>query len=284
MLVRLPAHDAVERIHEVPFAALERDYLSVHRPVVLTDLTARWRATRRWSPDFFRKRYGSRLVEVYDESFQRAGASYLKSSGTMRFGDFIELIHAGPTPKRLFLFELFRMAPELRADIELPDWVDSLSRRFLVTFFGGEGGTTTFHYDVDLPHVFHAVLYGQKDFHLFAPDQTPLLYRHPFTVRSYVDARSPDLQTYPRFALARGARCTVTAGETLVIPSGQWHQVHYDGPSWGIAFRKYQPRHVPRGLYNMVVQESVDKALTRLAPGRWTRWKQARAQRRSTQA
>jgi hypothetical protein len=259
------------------YPELQRDYLATGTPVILTDLAADWPALRRWTPDFFRERYGHRQVDTYDESFQQLGSGYLRPSGQKAFGDFIEEVLAGPTSTRLFLFDLFKLAPELRDDIRLPRWVDALSRRFLVTFFGGESGVTTFHHDVDLPHVFHVVLYGTKEFFLFGPEQTPHLHPHPWTVRSYVDLRAPDLVRHPRFRHAQGQRCWVSRGETLVIPSGHWHQVHYPGPSWGIAFRKYVPGRVPAALFNMIVQESVDRLLTATLGHHWWRYKEARS-------
>ena len=270
-------YESVERVSGMSFGELHERFLRHGTPVVITDIATQWPALQRWTPDFFRKAYGDRWVDTYDESFQEPGRNYLGPIAKMRLADFIDAIEAGPTNRRLFLFELFRFAPELRNDVVLPSWVDSLSRLFLVSFFGGEGGLTTFHYDVDLPHVFHAVLHGEKEFYLFGPDQSDRLYRHPFTVRSYVNADDPDLDRFPRFAEAEGHRVAVKRGETLAIPSGQWHQVVYRQPSWGLAFRKYEARKVPRALYNMAIQESVDRLLTRAMPKRWFAYKERRA-------
>ena len=269
----------VERRTTPSYDELQERYLTRDVPVILTDLARDWPALARWTPGFLRERYGARHVAVYDESFERHGRHYLRPFGTMPFGDYLDLIEAGPTPVRLFLFQLFRMAPELRADIRLPSWSDWLTRRFLVTFFGGGGGATTLHYDVDLPHVFHVVVHGRKEFYLFAASETPHLHRHPWTVRSSVNVRAPDRVRHPGFAGATGRRVLVEAGETLVIPAGHWHQVFYPGVSWGLSFRKYDVRRAPAGLYNLVVQETVDRLLARVAPGRWEAWKEQRSQR-----
>jgi hypothetical protein len=272
-------YEPVERRAGLDYDALIREHLRPGRPVILTDLTQDWPALARWTPEFFRTNYGERRVAIYDESFQAPGRNYLSPCGSMQLGEYLDVISRGPTRTRLFLFDLFRMAPELRGDIVIPAWGDLITRRYPLGFFGGAGGVTTFHYDVDLPHVFHAVIHGEKEFYLFGPEQTPHLYRHPFTVRSYVDAKHPDLARYPAFARARGQACTVRAGETLVIPAGHWHQVHYPGPSWGVALRKYDAARVPRGLYNMLIQEGIDRALTLAAPTRWFAFKDERARR-----
>lgn len=269
----------VPRVARLSYEELEERYLSRHVPVILTDFARDWPAMTRWTPAFFRERYASYPVDVYDESFQQPGKAYLAPFGSMRFGEYLDLIERDRTKVRLFLFDLFKMDPTLLEDIRLPRWVGWLSRQFLGSFFGGEGGVTTFHYDVDLPHVFHVMIHGRKEFYLFAPAETDKLYRHPWTVRSYVNVREPDLRKYPRFAEAVGRHCIVEAGETLVIPGGQWHQVYYPGVSWGLAFRKYERRNVAPALYNLAVQEPVDKLLARLAPEWWFDWKERRSLR-----
>jgi hypothetical protein len=271
--------DDVPRIEAPPYDELRRDYLLAHRPVILTNFADQWPALDKWTPELFRDRYGQREVELYDETFQQSGRNYLKSSGKTTFAEYIDRIHDGPTDVRLFLFELLDLAPELKEDIVYPYFLNPLDRLFVVTFFGGEGGVTTFHYDVDLPHVFHTVIYGTKDFYLYAPSETPYLYQHPFTVRSYVDMIEPDLQRHPRFAQARGQYCRVKRGETLAIPSGHWHQVRYTEPSWGLSLRKYEPRKIAPALYNMLIGESIDKVLTKLAPRGWWDWKERRSKR-----
>lgn len=271
-----PVYREVRRVSESEFLGMTRHERALE-PLVLTDISRTWPALTKWTPDFFKEEYGDRAVPTYDKAFAEPSSSYLSASGSMSFGQYIELIESSPTDTRLFLFELFRMAPELRRDIELPSWLGPLSKIFLVTFFGGEGGLTTFHYDVDLPNVFHAVLFGKKEFRLFSQDQSRHLYAHPWTVRSYVNTKKPNLTEHPSFANASGFACEVEAGETLFIPTEFWHQVYYPGASWGIAFRQYPLRKIPRALFNMLVQESVDRMLTKAAPKRWFAWKRKAA-------
>lgn len=257
--------------------ALREDHLHPGRPVILTGLAAHWPALRKWTPEFFRKEHGDLEVEVYDGSFQEPGPHYLRPRTRMRFAEYLDAIEAGPTDLRLFLSPLLSLAPELKEDVHLPAWVSPLSARFIFAFFGGEGATTTFHHDVDLPDVFHTVIHGEKVFHLYGPDQAPYLHAHPWTVRSYVDPSNPDHERFPLFRHARGIRCVVKAGQTLAIPSGWWHQVEYTGPSWGVAFRTHRPSRVPRALFNLTIQEWVDRLFTAVAPERWFAWKCRRA-------
>jgi hypothetical protein len=273
---------AVERIGMPPYEVLHDRYLARNIPVIVTDLAKSWPALARWSPAFFRMHYGERLVDVTDRSFQEHGAHYLKPFGKMRFASYLDAIEHEHADLRLFLFELFKFAPELRKDIRIPSWAGPLSHLFLVSFFGGAGGASTFHYDVDLPHVFHTMIHGSKSFYLFAPNQSAKLYRHPMTVRSYVDVCAPDFVRYPRFSEARGMQCVLLAGETLVIPSGHWHQAVYDSASWGLSFRKYEPRLIPAALVNMLVKEPLDRMLAKLAPRQWFAYKERVSHQRSS--
>jgi Cupin-like domain len=274
--------DAVERIVMPPYESLRERYLARNIPVIVTNLATSWPALARWSPAFFRTHYGERLVDVTDQSFQQHGAHYLKPFGKMRFASYLDAIENEPADLRLFLFELFKFAPELRGDIRIPSWAGPLSHLFLVSFFGGAGGASTFHYDVDLPHVFHTMIHGSKSFYLYAPDESAKLYRHPMTVRSYVDVRAPDLVRHPLFREARGRQCVLNAGETLVIPSGHWHQAVYAFASWGLSFRKYEAHRVPAGLVNMLVKEPIDRMLAKLAPRQWFAYKERASRERST--
>jgi Cupin-like domain len=278
----MPTFTAVERISMPAYADLHARYLARNLPVIVTDMAADWPAVSRWTPQFFKRNFGERTVAVTDKSYQTHGANYLTPFTRMSFADYLDAIESGNTDLRLFLFELFKFAPELRADIQLPAWAGLLSRVFLVSFFGGAGGASTFHYDVDLAHVFHTVLHGSKTFYLFGPDQSTYLYRHPWTVRSYIDVRDPDLMRFPRFANARGHRCEVRKGETLVIPSGHWHQAVYSQVSWGLSFRQYEAKYLVGGITNMVVQEPIDRVLARVMPKRWFAYKERAAGSRST--
>jgi ribosomal protein L16 Arg81 hydroxylase len=195
----------------------------------------------------------------------------------MRFRDYFKTILAGPSPLRLFLFQLLDVAPELRADVSIPTGFGKINRRHIFLFFGGPGSSPPTHYDVDLPNVFHTVIHGKRRIVLFGPEESRNLYQHPFTVRSYMDLEKPDYKTYPRLSNARGYECVLTPGQTLFIPSGYWHKVYYQTGGYAISYRQYVASRIPRGLYNLLIQESIDKLLNKLMPTRWSAWKHKRS-------
>lgn len=58
----------------------------------------------------------------------------------MAFGEYLDLISAPePCELRLFLFNLFRYAPELKMTFAIPDIMDGFYNDFPFMFFGGKG-------------------------------------------------------------------------------------------------------------------------------------------------
>src|SRR5580658_3117340 len=89
---------AVERraASGLPYAEFLQEYVATNRPVVVEGAVAQWPAMQKWTPQFFKTRFGSKMVDV----------SY---SDKMTFSDFIDAVEAssenapGPYMYRLFL-------------------------------------------------------------------------------------------------------------------------------------------------------------------------------------
>jgi hypothetical protein len=258
-----------------------RDAVERRAPVIFTDLAADWPALERWSPEQLSARYGDKIVRVYDASFGAPGRNYMGSIDRMPFAQFLEETQHCGRDLRMFLYNLSRQIPELVDDIRLPDAGPRFSRRFVFSFFGCRGSTTPLHYDIDMGDVLHTVIRGRRRIRLFAPPESSALYRHPFTVRSYVDLDAPDFQRYPALARARGFEIVLQPGETLYMPSGWWHEFHYLEAGMGVSLRAPSPlgRERLRGLGNLLFASPVDRLANRCAPERWYRWKTRRAAR-----
>jgi lysine-specific demethylase 8 len=125
----------------------------------------------------------------------------------------------------LAYFDIFKTFPGLRKDVDFSFWKGRFT--FPVGWIGPAGTYTGLHYDI-APNLF-AQFYGEKEFTLYPPEQTPFLY--PATkydigsVLSEVDARSPDMSAHPLFAHANGVKVRVEAGQVLYTPAGWWHDV-----------------------------------------------------------
>lgn len=271
----------VPRVEGLAPSDFQQTFLKENKPVVFKDLAQNWPALHKWNKDYFIQHYGNNQVKVYDSNFGTPGKKYMSNLEVMRFADYLEAMEKGETSLRMFLYNIISEAPELKDDISLPDVMKGFSKNFMFMFFGAQGSITQLHYDIDLSHVFHTAFSGVKRFYLFAPDQGQNLYRHPFTIRSYVDPVNPDFENYPRLAEARGHYVELHPGETLFIPAGYWHHVVYDSPSYALSLRCVHQNWGKRleGLGNILFMQMVDRLVNKINPKAWHNWKSQKARR-----
>jgi Cupin-like domain len=219
----------VERRQNLSRRDFAREYLTPSpRPVILTDALSNWPALGKWTPDYFGERYGDFEVTIDGRTMSvRELVAEIRVSGPERAAPYLRnsLIARWPA--------------ELRNDVTpLPhctehNWLESPlfpSRESLTSFelyIGGRGAVfPVLHYDGLHTHAFIMEIYGEKEFRVFSPDQTPFLYPRPEpeTNRSQIDdVEHPDLERFPLFAKATGTTFILKAGETLFVPSGWWH-------------------------------------------------------------
>jgi hypothetical protein len=277
--------DTLEAITD-PDGSTLRKAIAERRPLVVSDLARDWPALTNWTPDRLAEQHGAREVRVYDASFGTPGRGYMGSIDTMSFADFLRETQTRGRDLRMFLYNLSRQIPELLNDVCLPDVGLRFSKRFVFSFFGCQGSTTPLHYDIDMGDVLHTVIRGQRRVRLFPPQQSPLLYRHPCTVRSYVDLDDPDFAQFPALAGARGYEVLLRPGDTLYMPSGWWHEFHYLEAGIGVSLRAASPRWRDRvtGAINLLLLSPADRLGNRCAAQGWYDWKRTRAAHRAASA
>ncbi len=273
----------IERRTGLSRREFEEEYLKKDKPVIFTDLVKDWPAVNKWTFDFFQKEYGHIEVPIYDNSFRKAGKDYLTPKQTMKFGDYLELIQNEPTELRMFLFNMFKHAPELANNISFPRITDGWLNLPLM-FFGGEGSKVDLHYDLDCANVFLTQFQTRKKVILFAPDQSPYLYQHPFTVQSSVMLDNPDYEKHPALALADGYEDVISHGETLFMPSLWWHYIYYLDGGFSISLRTHNAYTRMRGAWNVSRHFLVDKSMNMLLGNRWSSIKENMAQRKAETA
>ncbi len=276
--------DDVARVSVAPGAEAELETVVHERsPAIIDGLLSLSPRLERWTPEFLAERYGERRVRVYDASFGEPGRNYMGSISAMPFAEFLDEIFAGGRDLRMFLHNVRTGFPEMLEDVVFPDLNLRFSRSFVYSFFGCQGATTPLHYDIDMGCVLHTALHGKRRVRLFAPDQSRWLYRHPFTVRSYVDLDRPDFDAYPELSRARGVEVVLEPGQTLFMPAGYWHEFHYLEPGFGLSLRASSPRVMDRaaGALNLLLLSPTDRLMNKLSPGRWFDWKQSLARGRA---
>lgn len=219
----------IERRHGLTHDEFTRDYLIPRKPVIVTGALDAWPALTRWTPQFFKERYGDREVRI--------------TGATWRLGAYIDRVLAStPADPAPYLKDQIvrELDPELARDLvpfvpyAFPNWLRgrypsgsisaSLNRPAEVELFIGGAGTRLgeLHYDYAHCHVALALLSGRKQFTVYAPDQTPYLYAQGM-LSQIKDIENPDLERFPLFAKARPITFVQEPGELVLLPTGWWH-------------------------------------------------------------
>jgi hypothetical protein len=226
------------RSRDVPYEQFVSEFIGGNRPVVVEQAAAEWPALKKWTPTFFKQRYGSKPVHI----------SYEKQ---MPFDAFIDAVEAS-TPQKPgpYMFRLFicDSLPDLLDDL-MPGNDYAFPRRlasplmprawrrpdgYLKLLIGGPGGKfPVMHFDGENMHAAITEIYGDKEALLFAPQDSPNLYpRAERENQSEIENLvTPDYVRYPRLKEAQPYMTVLKPGETLFVPAQWWHTTRVLSPS-----------------------------------------------------
>ena len=227
---RPPLAIDVVRAQDLPYNEFLHEYVRKNRPVVIDASVREWPALSRWTPGYFRDKFGDQTVQV----------SYTKR---MAMRDFVDAVEAstvdapGPYLYRLFIHDHL---PQLLADLRPQNAYAFAGRHasplmperwrrpdgFLKLLMGGVGSKfPVMHYDLEHAHAQITEIYGDKEFYLFPPEDGDKLYPRPGQKNwSQVDnPAAPDLSRFPRMAEATAYRAVLMPGQTIFIPMLWWH-------------------------------------------------------------
>ncbi len=226
----------VDRRSNLSYEEFKEKYLFPRKPVIITDATAKWKASS-WTPEWFKLRYPGKVLNT--------------DQGEMKMEDFIDAITANTDKPGPFLREqpLEEVFPDLIDNVTptpayvLPNWLkgnyifpqitNRLNRESHIEVnFCGRRIFPYLHVDDLGVHAFITQHYGDKHIIVYPPDQEPFLYRVEKDRFSQVyDVDNPDLEKYPLFAKAKAIRVVLHAGESVFMPSGWWHTTRVPGTS-----------------------------------------------------
>ena len=106
--------DGVDRVDGITREEFQEKYMKPQRPVIVKHFYgADAPLYKKWNFDYFKQELGDIEVGIYDaEGTKRQDdRSYKGAPDTMKFGDYLDMVQAGPTSRRLFLFNVLNINP-----------------------------------------------------------------------------------------------------------------------------------------------------------------------------
>ncbi|PZF71946.1 cupin-like domain-containing protein [Taibaiella soli] len=275
---------SIDRVKQISPEDFKKNYLDPQIPVIITNLSHTWPAFNKWNWDYFKEIVGNVDVGVYNNIRAGAHVPVNGNDGVMKFGDYLDLIRKGPVELRIFLFNVFKYAPEIIKDVIFPEQLTkSFLKKYPMLFVGGAGSIAHMHYDIDLSHIFHTQFIGRKRVLLLHNNQSKFIYKMPSTVESaasFVDwHESLDMQRFPALRYAHAYTSVLEHGETMFMPSGYWHHMQYLDSGFALSLRALPAGVVPKlnGLYHLLGMRGFNNMLIRFFPEWWYHYKRRAA-------
>ncbi len=274
--------EVVTDIHPKDF---RKKYYDPGKPVVLRNLSKQWLAYEKWTWDYLKQVAGTKRIPIYNNAKSDAYTPINKADGYTTFGEYIDMISKGPAEWRIFFFNIFSHAPQLKDDFTWPsDYVKGFLKNMPSLFAGGKGSVTHMHFDIDLSNILHTQFVGRKRVLLFPKKEQYKLYRKPFEVLSladfsgYYDAANSkvDITKFPALALTHGYDMILEHGDTLFMPSGYWHHMEYLESGFAISLRAWNKTMLGKinGGWNVIGMRNIDSLMKKAIPETWYNWKQ----------
>lgn len=269
----------VPSFHTIEPDEFREKFYVPQKPVVIKDLAMKWPAYTKWNWNFFKQRIGEQRVALYNNIKSDAYTPINSADDYKTFAEYIDMINAGPSGWRIFLFNIFDHAPELVNDFEWPEHLmKGFVKKFPMLFVGGATSITHMHFDIDLSNILHTQFAGKKRVLLFPFEEQYKLYRKPFEVLSladfsnyYNEKNKLDYDQFPALKYARGYEVILDHGDTLFMPAGYWHHMEYIDNGFAMSLRALQPSLTGKlkGVWNLFGMRSIDTMMKKTAPKWW---------------
>ncbi len=280
--MQLQAVDVVSSISPEDF---KKKYYDTMKPLIIKDLAKKWPAYGKWNWDYFKELVGNQKVALYNNIKSDAYTPINTADDYKTFGEYIDMIKAGPAGWRIFLFNIFDHAPQLIQDFTWPeDLMKGYVKKYPMLFTGGQTSITHMHFDIDVSHILHTQFAGRKRVLLFPNEEQHKLYRKPFEVLSMVDFSNyydaekskVDYEKFPALKKAKGYEVILEHGDTLFMPAGYWHHMEYLDSGFAMSLRAMQPTIGGKlnGVWNLFGMRSIDTVMKKTLPHPWYNWKQ----------
>lgn len=271
----------IERVETISKENFYNQYIKKQKPVVIQKLTQDWPAYEKWNLNYIKTIAGDKIVPLYDDRPVSHKDGFNAAHASMKMAEYIDLLQSKPTNYRIFLYELMKEVPILQNDFKWPNIGLRLVKQLPMLFFGGENSKVFMHYDIDYSNILHFHFHGKKQCMLFAPDQTPFLYKvpHALIAREDIDFDNPDFEKFPALKKAQGLITTLNHGEMLYMPEGYWHYMKYLTPGFSMSLRAFPRRisNLSKAVYNVFIMRYFDTAMRKIKGQAWIDYKNEKA-------
>lgn len=252
-------------------------YMVPQKPVLIKGLSKQTVAGKEWSIRYFQETAGNIMVDLFDNTNKNNDSSaFTRPDLQMKFGAYLETISQNrKTNLRIFLFDLFRVKPELRKEFPCPDVFKGILGRIGHVFFGGKGTTVRMHQDIDMSNVLLTQFEGRKRVLLFSPEYSDLLYKLPLNTYTLINPDEPDYEKFPGLKYVKGYEIIMEPGDSLFMPSGYWHYMTYLDGGFAASYRKIAQslRLKISGILSLCVYLPFDKLMNFIFDKRWVKYK-----------
>jgi hypothetical protein len=271
----------IERVKNITKENFYNNYVKKQKPVVVEQLTTDWPAFTKWNLNYIKEIAGDKTVPLYDDRPVSHKDGFNESHAQMKMSDYIDLLLREPTNYRIFLYNLIKEVPFLKNDFKWPDIGLRLVKQLPMLFFGGENSRVFMHYDIDYSNILHFHFHGKKRCVLFAPNQTPYLYKVPHALisREDIDFDQPDFSKWPALKKAKGLVCELNHGEMLYMPEGYWHYMKYLTPGFSMSLRAFPQKigNLSKAAYNVFIMRHFDTLMRKIKGQKWIDYKNEKA-------
>ena len=249
------------------------DYLRTETPVIFTQLTESWPARDKWSFDYLSEHHGDLEVPVYSSQPAKDNQHQHAAEKKLKLSEYFSLLNAGENDLRMFFYNILKNAPSLIKDFKYPDIGLKFFKRLPVLFVGGKGAKVQMHYDIDYAHLLLCHFGGKKKVLLIPPEQTPFMYKVPYSFSSLfaVDFSKPDFSKYPALKNLKGYTAELNHGDSLYIPPGYWHYVIYEDAGFSMTLRAFPKslHHRLSLMKNIFITRTIDGIMRKFIGQPW---------------